>query len=133
MGSEREQMTECPRCSGALQAGTRTLRRTIGGRTFERQVPALVCGACGERLVSSVDLAAFERQIAAEVMAAGIETPDAVMWVLDGGGLGPEAIGATWAQVGAWERGEAPVPAHVWPALRAAVSGPSARTGTAGE
>lgn len=128
-----EAMTECFRCQGRLQEGTHTLRRTVGGRLFERVVPALTCPACGEVLFSSVDVAALEQQIGAEVMASGLETPDAVIWVLDGFSLGPEAIGATWREVKEWESGEAPVPAQVWPALRAAVQGAERRTGTGGQ
>ena len=117
-----EQMTDCPSCrAGTLREATRTLRRTVGGREFSREVPVLVCEACGERLTSSVDQAAFERQIADEVLASGLHTPDAVTWVLDGYGLGPDVVGATWPEVRVWEDGLAQVPARVWPALVAAV------------
>ena len=117
-----EQMTACPTCpSGPMREGTKVLRRTVGGREFTREVPALLCDACGERLTSSADLAAFERQIADEVLATRLYAPDAVGWVLDGYELEPDAIGATWREVKAWARGEGEPGPEVWPALAAAV------------
>ena len=130
-----EQMTGCPTCHGGpMREGMKVLSRTVGGREFTREVTALVCDACGERLTSSVDLAAFERQIADEVLAHGWHTPDAVVWVLDGYDLEPDAIGATWREVKSWARGEGEPGPGVWPALVAAVEARRvAPTGTGGE
>ncbi|RYE81928.1 MAG: YgiT-type zinc finger protein [Myxococcales bacterium] len=113
----------CHACSGETlrEEGMQTLRRTVGGREFEREVPALVCPGCGETSFSTVDLAALERQIADEVIRLELRTPDAVEWVLDGYDLEPDLIGATWPEVKAWARGEGAPPASVWPSLLAAV------------
>lgn len=72
--------------------------------------------------LNMVDLGAFEDWIGRELVAQGVQTPDAVKWVLDSYNLESEVIGATWAEVKAWERGEGTPPPGVWPTLLAAVA-----------
>jgi YgiT-type zinc finger domain-containing protein len=56
---------DCPLCGGAKQAGTTTFTVDLGfGVVVVREVPALVCGQCGEAWVEDSVAAKLERVVA---------------------------------------------------------------------
>jgi YgiT-type zinc finger domain-containing protein len=124
---------KCPVCSAEMAEGKHTLRETVAGRSFERVVPALVCPSCGELAFSSVDLGAFEMQVA-EALASGPPSPEAADYIRGALGLAPGWQGYDKATMQSWRAGS-PVAPAAWAALvaavRAAEEAPRA-TGTGG-
>jgi HTH-type transcriptional regulator / antitoxin MqsA len=56
-------MTEarrCPGCGGRMKRGTRKVPLTYRGQTITVDQPGLYCGACGESMISGVDMKATE-------------------------------------------------------------------------
>jgi YgiT-type zinc finger domain-containing protein len=66
-------MNPCPLChAGDRSAGTTTITLTRGDATIViRQVPALVCAACGEASLTSETACELE-QLAEQAIASGV-------------------------------------------------------------
>ncbi len=106
--------TKCPTCGReGLVEGTRTLSRTLGGRTYAAVVPAQVCPHCGEGLVSHADLGRFEAAVVRALVGSGAHDGATIKWMRKVAGLRAadlaELLGVSAKTVSRWETGETPI------------------------
>ena len=128
MNHPHEHQDPCPDCGSdaALVAGRHLIRRTVGGRAFERDVAALICPNCKTAYVASDVRDDFDRYIAQALLEDGVRTSDAFPLFLDAFEVDPTEIGTTWRDVKAWRQKGAEVPDGVWVAFSRAIAPPPA-------
>ncbi len=102
------------KCPGCGQVGTLALGQTdagscVGASRFVMEVPAWVCGGCGEAILSSETVGAMEGAVTRELVASGAQDPAALRWLRKTAGLsGAELaglLGVVSETVSGWESG----------------------------
>lgn len=99
---------KCPTCGAdGMADGTTEIMSRVGPRTFVAAVPAEVCGACGESIVTARVMRAFEEARARALVEVGASDGDALRWVRKAAGLtGKELarlLGVAPETVSRWE------------------------------
>ncbi len=106
-------MRSCAKCrSEKLRATDETLSRSVGGHRFSANVPALKCAACGELYLDAQVGRRFDRGIARELVAAGLDGGPAFQFVRRALGISnvefAKMVGVTPATLSRWENGRRP-------------------------
>lgn len=118
---------KCPTCGmvETLKDGTTELSTTFGAQVFVATVPAEVCGTCGEAIVTSATLGAYENTVTRALIASGASDGKALKWVRKSAGLtGVELarlLGVAPETVSRWEN-NAQVPDRAAVALLGALA-----------
>lgn len=107
-------MRNCPSCGAAkLRKGTARHGLAVGLHRFGGSLPALVCGACGESIVSARHLATFELGAAMMLASSGRTSPEVFRFMRKAVGLRAadlaELLDVKPETVSRWENGHLPV------------------------
>jgi len=111
-------MNECHNDGARMVPGTAELKKTIGGRTFSAEVPALVCPTCGEKVTEYRDGAVFELAVATVLAREGPIDNETFRFMrsilrLKGTDLA-ELLDVTSVTISKWENDKTPVPRAAW-------------------
>ncbi|MBI5480119.1 MAG: type II toxin-antitoxin system MqsA family antitoxin [Deltaproteobacteria bacterium] len=119
-------MRKCPVCGEGKLAGGQVERRVkVGRHTFVAAVPARVCDACGEGLVSYARAKELELGVAAQLAAIGDASAAAFKYMRKTLAMRAtdlaELLGVTPETVSRWETGRVPVDRRALASLAALV------------
>ena len=107
-------MKRCYKCKAeTLKETTAPDQVTVGGRTFEGEVPALECASCGEVVYPGPGLMAFELSVAGELARHGEVTAEVFGFMRRAMGMKAvdlaELLDVTHETVSRWENDKQPV------------------------
>jgi len=113
----------CPNCGAAgLKSQTLERRRHVAGHVFTAKLPARVCAACGVSYFDDRVVAEFDALVAAELVEAGITTPEALKFIRKVTGLQgkefAELLGVRPETVSRWEQGKRPIDRATYAVVR---------------
>jgi putative zinc finger/helix-turn-helix YgiT family protein len=113
----------CPNCGAAgLKSQTLQRRRHVAGHVFTAKLPARVCAACGVSYFDDRVVAEFDALVAAELVEAGITTPQALQFIRKVTGLQgkefAELLGVRPETVSRWEQGKRPIDRATYAVVR---------------
>lgn len=120
-------MKKCPVCKAvAAKRGVTKLDQLVGDEKLTvTGVPALICGACGEVVISGRDLEVVELTVAAALAERGRSDGEAVRFMRKALGLRAsdlgDLVGYRAEEISRWENGHTPPPTLVVAALRGLV------------
>jgi putative zinc finger/helix-turn-helix YgiT family protein len=116
----------CPTCGAErIEQGKTEHAVTVGAQKFVGKLPAEVCGACGESLVMSRALGAFERAVACHLAEHGPATGETFRYMRKAFGMPAkevaEWLGTVPETISRWETGARDVDLWAWLTLGAIV------------
>ncbi|HET9931130.1 MAG TPA: type II TA system antitoxin MqsA family protein [Polyangiaceae bacterium] len=115
-------MKRCAECqSTELRQGKVEERIEVGGISFIADLPALICGECGENFVDGPDLERFDLAVASWLTSQGQRTPEAFRFARKAIGMRAadlaQLVGVTPETVSRWENGHGAIDVGVFALL----------------
>ena len=101
---------------------SRIILGKIAGHTFTSQLPAQVCGKCGEVFFSSRVVAAFDMRVAGALLEAGETTGEALRYIRKVAGIAAAELADLLAvraeTISRWENNKRPIDRGSYAVLR---------------
>ena len=107
-------MKSCPNCD-SKDPRNKTLEksRSVADHVFTAELPAQVCGSCGEAFIEGRDIARFDNTVAMKLLDAGITHPEALKFLRKATGLPAKEFASLLdvraETVSRWEVGKRPI------------------------
>ncbi len=105
----------CPTCGSARwKQGTTPHAEVVDGRKFKADLPAKICGKCGEAIVALTELDRFEVEVALALAHAGAHSGPAIRTMRKAIGLSATALAelldVSLETISRWEHGSRAAP-----------------------